>query len=406
VLTPRFSLLREDRAGEAMLCEVLNEVSKQAEVYVLLWSGSPLLFSPTVHDVEEACALLKTHAPGVRCALDRAASFSHDHHQKAVTIDGRIAYVGGMDLTTYAGDRWDAVSHHPRLGQNWHDVQLQLEGEAVQDVEENFCQRWNAVTGERLTPIEPPPRQPSWTIPAQVVRTVPAGIYDFAPDGKFGIFHALCAAIRGAERFIYLENQYLWAPEIVDALCEAMNRPRRHTFRILMVLPARAEDGKYDNDQHVELSRKEDRGRGMIHFYSLWTGAPGSGPTGFVYRPIYVHSKTSIVDDEWFSVGSANLNRRGLATDTEMNVQSIHPETAKKLRVELWSNHLGMREEEIASRDPVDLIDNAWPAAARATEDAIRRSVPLPAGHARVYVPGRDPRSRLLELVQDLTLEH
>src|SRR3712207_8159550 len=31
------------------------------------------------------------------------------------------------------------------------------------------------------------------------------------------------------------------------------------------------------------------------------------------------------VDDEWYTVGSANLNHRGLATDTEMNVQAIDP---------------------------------------------------------------------------------
>ena len=39
--------------------------------------------------------------------------------------------VGGMDLTTFSGDRWDTQSHPLRAGQNWHDIQLLIEGEAV-----------------------------------------------------------------------------------------------------------------------------------------------------------------------------------------------------------------------------------------------------------------------------------
>jgi translation initiation factor 2 alpha subunit (eIF-2alpha) len=46
-----------------------------------------------------------------------------------------------------------------------------------------------------------------------VIRTVPAGFYPFATDGIFGIRHAILAAIRQARQYIYLENQYIWAPK-------------------------------------------------------------------------------------------------------------------------------------------------------------------------------------------------
>jgi phosphatidylserine/phosphatidylglycerophosphate/cardiolipin synthase-like enzyme len=404
--TPLIPLLRGERTSESILANVLNEVSQHTDVYVLLWCGSPLLFAPTEHEMKTARNVLLKHAPRVHCALDHQAKFSHDHHQKAVTIDGRIAYIGGMDLTTYEGDRWDTNAHGLRLGPNWHDMMLRLEGEVVRDVQENFCQRWNAVTGDTLSPVDAPAPDPSWTAAAQIIRTVPKGFYPFAPDGKHGIFHALITAIRTAKRFIYLENQYIWAPEIIDALCEAISRKRDGPFRIVLLLPARAEEGRYDNDEHVEQLQSEDDGKGIFSVYALWTGGPGSGPTGFVYRPVYVHSKTSIVDDEWFAVGSANLNRRGLATDTEMDVQSNDAATAKALRVELWSKHLGLSEEEVARRDPIDLIDTAWPEAAKAMEDAVQSSTHPPQGNPRVYVPGRSPGSRVLDVVQGLTLEH
>jgi phosphatidylserine/phosphatidylglycerophosphate/cardiolipin synthase-like enzyme len=115
-LTPLIPLLRDENVEDSILADVLNEVSKQAEVYVLLWSGSPALFAPTERETEEARKTLLQRAPRVHCELDHQAPFSHDHHQKAVTIDGLVAYVGGMDLTTYEGDRWDTTEAARRGG--------------------------------------------------------------------------------------------------------------------------------------------------------------------------------------------------------------------------------------------------------------------------------------------------
>src|SRR5947209_824032 len=423
-LTPLLPLRRADGGGEALLAEVLREVSERAEVYVLLWSGAQALFEPTTQMVEHVRSSLLRIAPKVQCRLDRTAAFSHDHHQKAVTVDGRVAYVGGMDLTTFQGDRWDTSRHSLRFGTNWHDVQMRLVGEIVRDVEENFCQRWQAVTRQKLEPLPASTRSNSGRqhapahgerqddshpeargAPAQIIRTIPAGRYPFVPNGEFGIHHALTTAIRGARRLIYLENQYLWSPEIVDALTEAMERPQNGTLRIVAILPAKAEDGKYDNDDHVRLLRERDAGRGMFSAYCLYTGGPAAGPTGYRYLPIYVHAKVTIVDDEWLSIGSANLNGRGLATDTEMNVQCIDPVLARALRVRLWAEHLGRPEDEVAAADPVDLVDHAWPEAARETERQVLSGGAPPAGTVRRYVSGETLGSRVLDVVQKATFE-
>jgi phosphatidylserine/phosphatidylglycerophosphate/cardiolipin synthase-like enzyme len=405
-LTPLMPLLRDNRQADSILADVLREVSSRAEVFVLLWAGAPGLFEPTRKMVEESRCMLLRAAPRVRCELDNSAPFSHDHHQKAVTIDGQVAYVGGMDLTTFQGDRWDTYQHTMRFGVNWHDVQVRLQGEVVQDVEENFVQRWNSVTGERLERLPRKPLDPSWDTTAQIVRTIPAGIYPFSPQGEFGIHHALTSAIRRAERFVYLENQYIWAPEVIESLIEAMNRTRTSPFRIVLVLPKDAYTGKYDNDEHVRLLSRVDGGRGIFHAYSLCSGGPAMSPRGYCYPAIYVHAKVSVVDDEWLSVGSGNLNRRGLATDSEMNVQSIAPEVARSLRVRLWAEHLGLHEEKVASADPIALVDNEWQTTAQSMEECVR-SIRMPAaGHIRKYVPARNPASRLLDLIQGLTLEH
>lgn len=404
-LTPLMALSREGEQPGSILADVLDEVSRRAEVHVLLWSGAPALFEPDTRMVENARRVLLQHAPRVHCALDHRASFSHDHHQKAVTVDGRLAYVGGMDLTTFQGDRWDTEEHPLRFGPNWHDVQVRLQGEVVQDVEANFCQRWNAVTGDHLRPLPASQPDSSWDQPAQIIRSVPAGFYPFAPSGEYGIAHAYLAAIGDARHFIYLENQYLWSPEIVEALKEAMNRPHDGPFRIVMVLPADAYTGKYDNDQHVRELVNADNGRGIFHAYSPYASGPATGRSGYRSLPIYVHAKVGIVDDSWFTVGSANLNARGLGTDTEMNVQAVAPEAARELRLTLWSDQLGMAEAELAHLDPVEAIDHLWTEVARRGEEAARARVIPPPGHVRRYKPGTNPGSRLLDFIQDVTLE-
>jgi phosphatidylserine/phosphatidylglycerophosphate/cardiolipin synthase-like enzyme len=112
------------------------------------------------------------------------------------------------------------------------------------------------------------------------------------------------------------------------------------------------------------------------------------------------------VDDEWFSVGSANLNRRGISADTEMNVHSIAPEAARALRVRLWAEHLGLPEAEIADTDPIALIDREWESAGHAMEERLRKSTMPAASTVCRYVPARNPVSRLLDVIQDVTLEH
>lgn len=406
-LTPQMSLLRHDREGIAtsIVADVLRDASHRAEVYILLWEGAPALFEPTTRTVRESRDLLLSMAPRVRCVLDSAAPFSHDEHQKAVTIDGRVGYVGGIDLTTYAGDRWDTSRHPLRFGPSWHDVQMRIEGEAVGDIEENFCQRWNAMTRERLQALRPTVSEEMHT-PVQVLRTIPRGFYRFAPEGIHGILYAYLQAIARAERFIYLENQYLWSRQIVDALIEAMNRPHDGPFRIVMVLPAKAYTGKYDNDEHIRKLQEADAGRGMFAAYCPYSSGPALGLTGYHYLPVYVHAKVGIVDDTWLTVGSANLNGRGLGTDAEMNVQSISPEVTRRLRAHLWADHLHLEPSAVEKVDPITMIDTVWRETADRVTGAIHsRSVP-PVGSVAHYIPGKSPGSWILDGIQALTLEH
>ena len=373
-LTPAFTLNRANSplTDEATLVAALAEAATRIPVKILIWSGSAFLFPPVRRSVEATRDELREIAPQIDLRLDTRALPSHCHHQKAIVVDGQVAFVGGLDLTTIDGDRWDRPGHPLRYGRGWHDVSIAIRGEAVVDVEENFRQRWGDVTGETDLPHEEPNVQPEWQIPAQVIRTVPRFTYRFAHQGEFGIAYAYLQAIARARRFIYIENQYLWLPEIVEALKTALER-NDERFRIVILLPARADMGKLDNDQQVSALRKAAGDTMRVSAYCLYSGGPAPGIYGFGYRPVYVHSKVCIIDDEWYTVGSANLNARGLATDTEMNVQALDPESARALRLTLWSEHLGMDPSELDPLDPLDVIDRLWPARALEVQQIVKK---------------------------------
>ena len=61
------------------------------------------------------------------------------------------------------------------------------------------------------------------------------------PRGDFSVLESYVGAIRSAERFVYIENQFLWSPEIVELLAEKLRNPPRDDFRILVLLPVERE---------------------------------------------------------------------------------------------------------------------------------------------------------------------
>ena len=72
-----------------------------------------------------------TRGTRIRCEIDPREHPFHCHHEKTVVVDGEVAFVGGIDMTDYAGDRFDTSDHPARRRLGWHDVGTRLRGPAV-----------------------------------------------------------------------------------------------------------------------------------------------------------------------------------------------------------------------------------------------------------------------------------
>jgi phosphatidylserine/phosphatidylglycerophosphate/cardiolipin synthase-like enzyme len=356
---PHFALERGE--PPTVLRELLAETAARGvAVRVLLWAGAPLrVFTPARADVRADARELQ-RGTGVRVALDDHERLLHCHHEKLVVVDDEVAFVGGVDLTDLGGDRWDTPMHPARGRLGWHDAGTRLRGPIVADVAEHLDLRWTAVTGEKLPPVAAP--EPAGGTTVQLLRTIPERIYDELRDGAFGILEGYMRALRSARRLVYLESQFFWLPEIVGLLSDKLREPPDEGFRVVVLLPSKANNGEEDTRGMLAHLADADDGRGRFLATTI------DAMTGSTVDRLYVHAKIGIVDDRWLTIGSANLNAHSFFNDTEVNVQVADEALARATRLRLWSEHLAVPESEIEG-DTTEVVDRLWiPIARREAE--------------------------------------
>ena len=207
---------------------------------------------------------------------------------------------------------------------------------------------------------------------------------DFLPQGDFRIVEAYTRALRSAREFVYLESQFLWSAQVVEILADKLREPPSDEFRIVILLPAKPNNGADTTRGQLGVLAAADNGAGR--FLATTISARSGGLSG----PLYVHAKIGIVDDTWLTIGSANLNEHSFFNDTEMNVVTCDPTVARETRLRLWAEHLERSPGEVAG-EPVAVIDNLWrPIAGEQLE---RRKRGEPPTHRLSELPGVSRRS-------------
>jgi phosphatidylserine/phosphatidylglycerophosphate/cardiolipin synthase-like enzyme len=356
---------------------------------------------------------------GGECLLDMRVRPGGSHHQKLVVLrhpdrpELDVAYVGGIDLCHSRRDGADhlgdpqaqSMADHYGPTPPWHDIQLEVRGPAVGDLELTFRERWNDPARLTHNPIrmaaslieredekaDPMPPQLSDPVAAgdqvvQVLRTYPYRwhAYPFARRGERSIARAYAKAVSRARELIYLEDQYLWSSEVAEVFGAALrNRPN---LRLLAVVPLFTDaDGLSGDAEHL----------GRHHALRLLHQAGGDrvavyGLENHASVPVYVHAKVCVIDDVWSCVGSDNLNMRSWTHDSELSCAIMDadggPAFGRSLRLRLQREHL-----DRADGDDDDLVtaDGAF----AAFHDA---AVALERWHAEPVGPR--PPGRLLRL--------
>jgi phosphatidylserine/phosphatidylglycerophosphate/cardiolipin synthase-like enzyme len=302
-------------------------------------------------------------------AIDGARPTGAVHHQKIAVIDDAVAFCGGLDLTV---DRWDTPAHEHQnrarrtVGRSYgprHEVAAAVDGDAARALGQQARERWQTATGRILEPVDA--KHASWPGRlAPTLRHVDVGISRTLPEladrGEVREVEALnLEAIAAARHTIYLENQYLAARRLIDALTARLRE--KDGPEIVIVLPRRGnntlERGTMDGARHrlIQLLWAADEHRRLGVYYPVTDGG----------TPIYVHSKVMVVDDRLLRIGSSNLNNRSMGFDSECDVAiEAEPDSANDdgvrrtiicVRDQLVAEHLGVSVDEL--RDRRSLLD-------------------------------------------------
>ena len=176
-----------------------------------------------------------------------------------------------------------------------------------------------------------------------------------------GLFLDMIAA---AEKFIYIENQYLTSGKIAAAIATRMGEDNPPEIAVIM---PRTADGwleqKAMDAARVQLARaigKVDTQNRFRIYVPVTTGG----------ADIYVHAKLMIVDDRILRIGSANLNNRSLGLDSECDVvldtgipgNENAVEAITALRTKLLAEHLDVKPAQVeavfkSKNSLIDTID-------------------------------------------------
>ncbi len=294
------------------------------------------------------------------------------HHEKLCIVDRRTAFVGGLDI---GERRYDTANHDDESP--WHDIACRVRGPVVDHLTDHFIDRWNTecaeyrdyvdglpkrdgsdrVSLDTLETLSRPVTKPARTQPGSgdvAMAASPARHTDHAQAPLCDIASAVQRVIGAAERFIYVESQFLREPRVVDWILEAATR--HAGMEVVMLLPIAPERLDPDGDWNAasrhghwlqlrnirRLKQQLGDRVGIFTLLSRQQERAGDAPedTGLGARSVYVHAKAIIVDDRVAMIGSANLNGRSFSLDTETALVWRQADAVRQFRERLWRHHL------------------------------------------------------------------
>jgi len=292
---------------ELRLIDLLADVAQRVQVRVLLYRSVAAALN--LYDDWAESILEGVNNKNIRVITHRP-SIKNSHHQKIVIVDETEAHIGGIDL---AYGRWDTRDHKlepmtqpysivpdekrntkevgiydnynanvpnaadPKNYVNtvrmpWHDVHVRIKGPAVEDIVNNFVERWNryspsataspggkfrAATYEKVIEKSKTSYSSSGNHQVQIVRSISSAAGGSRTEK--GPNEAYVRMIKSAQHYIYIENQFFISDcpankkfvhnEIASVVAQRISRAiwdehqtgSQVPFRVILMLPAHPE---------------------------------------------------------------------------------------------------------------------------------------------------------------------
>ena len=217
------------------------------------------------------------------------------NHRKILVVDGKIGFTGGINIA-------DDYADSSEGGKGWRDTHIKIEGPAVRELQRLFLSTWKKLAGgKKYFPY----LDEAGDTPVQIVGSRER-------RSRKAIKKAYIHAIKNAKRGIYLTNAY-FIPD--RGILRAIRNACKRDIEVVLILPGISD---------VKVVKYASR--------SLYSKLLSQGVKIYEKGGRVLHSKTAVIDGEWSTIGSYNMDHRSYLYDLEVNAIIYGKEFGEKLK--------------------------------------------------------------------------
>lgn len=293
-----YYIFEDDELGERLKSLLIKKAVSGVEVRLMVDGiGSFGLSGKFVKELKEAGVEFAEFLP-VRIKIF-ANKINHRNHRKIIVIDGKVGFVGGINVS----QRY--IDGIPEIG-SWRDTHLMIHGEAVEGLQTIFMMDWffasrKKIYERRYFNIE--------KVENKCLMQVAAS----GPDSDWAsIMQTYFTAINTAKEYVYITTPYFLPNE--------------------SILTALKTAGLSGVDVRLMLPYKSDSSIVNIATRSYIAELLEANVRVYFYIGGFSHSKVIISDDVFCSIGSANMDMRSFDQNFEVNAILYNEEVAKEVK--------------------------------------------------------------------------
>jgi cardiolipin synthase A/B len=228
-------------------------------------------------------------------------TLNYRSHRKIVVIDGRIGYIGGMNLDK------EQLPGGNRLG-SWRDTHLRIEGEAAHVLQATFAVSWYNTTQEKLNTELYFPKLDLSQLPLTPVQITLGG-----PDSQWKAMQQLYFfMIMTAKNKVRIQSPF-FIPD--ESLLEAIKSAALSGVEVEIMCSK--------HGTAIELAHRAS--------FTYLADVVKAGAKVYLYNKGYFHSKTINVDSQLCAVGTANFDIRSFSINYEAMAVIYDEEKAREL---------------------------------------------------------------------------
>ncbi len=292
-------ILEDDRVGNQFADALIERARAGVEVNLLFDTWGSSVSDGYVNRLRENGVKVLPFRPILHALQDikLVRQVSRRNHRKALIIDSRIAFTGGINISSDYAPADDG-------GQGFRDTHIEFDGPAALELQYFFLHTWRKAKGP---PVDEPRYSHAGRRPDPCVHIVTNDMH----KGRVSIRNSYRKAIRQAQKSIFITNAYFLP-----------------TLGLLRGLRNAAKRGV---DVRVMVAGTTDVTAVKLATRTIYGRLLKAGVRLYEWHGRVLHAKTAVVDGQWSTVGSSNLDQQSLRLNMEANAIVEDPRFARAI---------------------------------------------------------------------------